>query len=67
MVFDFKCFTTSEPYEKKTYENDELLNLDDEFQEAHLLILERFYNPFDNIYKPVQERIENSRSQLDSY
>ena len=54
MVFDFKNLTTSELYEKKTNVNDELLDLDDEFQDTHLLILERFYTPFDNLYKPVQ-------------
>ena len=37
VVFDF-FFTTSESCEKRIEESDELLDLDDEFQETHLLI-----------------------------
>ena len=36
VVFDFKYFKTSESYEKRINENDELLDLDDEFQETYL-------------------------------
>lgn len=51
----FFFFTTSESCEKRIEESDELLDLDDEFQETHLLILQRFYTIFENIYKSVQD------------
>jgi WASH complex subunit strumpellin len=34
------------------------LDLDESFKESHLVILERFYLVFDNIYKYIQDFIK---------
>lgn len=51
VLFDFQYLREPEEYEKKINEDVNLLDLDQEFQENHQDILERFYLLFESIWK----------------
>jgi WASH complex subunit strumpellin len=47
VVFDFNFFKTPELFERRINDSDELLDLDDEFQETHMVVIDRFYTLFE--------------------
>jgi WASH complex subunit strumpellin len=51
VLFDFQYLREPEEYERKINEDVNLLDLDQEFQENHQDILERFYRLFESIWK----------------
>jgi len=51
VLFDFQYLKEPEEFERKLNENVDLLDLDQEFQDNHEEILERFYKLFENIWK----------------
>lgn len=51
VVFDFQYLNQPEDYEKKINDDVDLLDLDQEFQENHEEILDRFYKLFESIWK----------------
>eukprot|EP01083_Nonionella_stella_P029125 80259_1 len=55
VLFDFRYLERAELEERKIDGNEVLSELDDEFRENHLPILERFYQLFDSIFKFVED------------
>ena len=55
LIFDFTYFKNVDSYEDKIKENTELRNLDEEFRENYLEILERYYLIFLSIYQYVSD------------
>lgn len=55
IIFDFTYFNKIDYYEEQIRNNAELRNLDEEFRENYLEILERFYLIFNNIFKYIEE------------
>ena len=53
LIFDFTYFKNVDSFEDKIKENAELRNLDEEFRENYLEILERYYLVFLSIYQYV--------------
>jgi WASH complex subunit strumpellin len=51
VLFDFMYLREPDEYEKKINDSLELLDLDQDFQENHVDILERFYSIFESIWK----------------
>lgn len=51
VLFDFQYLRAAEDYEKKLNDNVELLDMDQEYQENHEEILNRFYRLFESIWK----------------
>jgi WASH complex subunit strumpellin len=51
VLFDFQYLREPDDFEKKINEDINLLDLDQEFQENHQEILERFYKLFESIWK----------------
>eukprot|EP01031_Cornospumella_fuschlensis_P040079 gene40079-48840_t len=51
VLFDFQYLQQPEDYEKRINDNLDLLDLDQEFQENHEEILDRFYKLFESIWK----------------
>eukprot|EP00736_Rhodelphis_marinus_P001211 Rmarinus@m.276 len=50
-LFDFRYLKNADLYESRITGNEDMMELDDEFKENHLEILERFYLLFESIYK----------------
>ncbi len=55
VLFDFQYLKEPEEYERKINENVDLLDLDQEFQDNHEEILDRFYKLFESIWKYQQD------------
>lgn len=55
ILFDFKYMKTPERYEHAISQNLDLVDLDDELQESHLPILERFYQLFESMTKYISD------------
>lgn len=55
VLFDFKYLRAPDGYENRIAASDDLIDIDDEFQETHLKILTRFYDLFANIYKYARD------------
>ena len=55
VLFDFHYLREPEEYEKKINDSLEMLDLDQDFQENHADILERFYGIFESIWKYQQD------------
>mmetsp|Transcript_19340 Transcript_19340/g.68391 ORF Transcript_19340/g.68391 Transcript_19340/m.68391 type:complete len:1156 (-) Transcript_19340:124-3591(-) len=55
ILFDFKYLKTPERYEHAISQNLDLVDLDDELQESHLPILERFYQLFESMTKYIAD------------
>ena len=53
VLFDFQYLKRPEDFEKAVTASDELMDIDEEFQENHMAILERFYQLFESIYKYI--------------
>lgn len=51
LLFDFQYLREPEEFEKKINDSTDLLDLDQEFQENHQEILDRFYKLFESIWK----------------
>ena len=51
ILFDFRYYKTPEMYENQVNSNVRLSDVDDEFQETHAEIMERFYTLFNSVYK----------------
>lgn len=51
VIFDFQYLNQPEDYEKRINDDVDLLDLDQEFQENHEEILDRFYKLFESIWK----------------
>jgi WASH complex subunit strumpellin len=51
VLFDFHYLREPEEYEKKINDSQDMLELDQDFQENHADILERFYGIFESIWK----------------
>eukprot|EP01027_Heterolobosea_sp_BB2_P007140 GEZU01010652.1.p1 GENE.GEZU01010652.1~~GEZU01010652.1.p1 ORF type:complete len:835 (-),score=235.13 GEZU01010652.1:84-2588(-) len=55
ILFDFKYLKSAELFENRIESSAELLDLDEEFRENHIAILERFYLLFESIYKYIKD------------
>ncbi len=55
IIFDFTYFKNVDSYEDKIKDNPELRNLDEEFRENYLEILERYYLVFLSIYQYISD------------
>ena len=55
VLFDFHYLREPDDYEKKINDSQELLDLDNDFQENYCDILERFYGLFESIWKYQSE------------
>lgn len=55
IIFDFRYLKNGDLYEHRIENSEELRDLDNEFREAHMTILKRFYQLFESIYKYVIE------------
>ena len=51
LLFDFNYLKRPEDYEKKVNDTDGLLEIESEFQENHMQILQRYYTLYESIYK----------------
>jgi len=51
VLFDFRYLKSPEAFDEKIDADTELLDLDEEFRENHLALLERFYKLFESIYR----------------
>jgi WASH complex subunit strumpellin len=55
ILFDFKFLKNQDACENKITSSAYLLDLDEEFRESHMPILERFYTLFESIYKYIKD------------
>lgn len=55
IIFDFKYLKNSELYETRIESIPELSDLDGEFRDAHIDILQRFYQLFESVYKYITD------------
>lgn len=55
MLFDFRYYKTPEMYETRINQNLDLSAVDDEFQEIHMEIMERFYTLFNSVYQYYED------------
>mmetsp|Transcript_4427 Transcript_4427/g.10412 ORF Transcript_4427/g.10412 Transcript_4427/m.10412 type:complete len:139 (-) Transcript_4427:3281-3697(-) len=55
IVLDFKYLKNVDAYEEKIEKNEETAELDEEFRENHLALLERFYSLFESIHKYITD------------
>eukprot|EP01083_Nonionella_stella_P102334 291036_1 len=51
IVFDFTYLKKQDQYDQKIENNEELIDLDDEFRENHIELLQRFYELFESIVR----------------
>eukprot|EP00005_Dracoamoeba_jomungandri_P006405 CAMPEP_0174262476 /NCGR_PEP_ID=MMETSP0439-20130205/12995_1 /TAXON_ID=0 /ORGANISM="Stereomyxa ramosa, Strain Chinc5" /LENGTH=1153 /DNA_ID=CAMNT_0015347191 /DNA_START=64 /DNA_END=3525 /DNA_ORIENTATION=- len=58
VIFDFRYLKNSELYETKLESSQTLIDLDADFREAHIDILQRFYLLFEGIYKYVTDLLK---------
>jgi WASH complex subunit strumpellin len=50
ILLDFRYLRSSELYDEKIDADADIVDLDEEFRETHLVLLERFYKLFESIY-----------------
>lgn len=55
ILFDFRYLKAQEVIDQKILSSQDLADLDEEFKEVHLGILERFYLLFESIYKYIKD------------
>lgn len=55
VLFDFNYLKNPEDFDEKVDNSPELVDLDEEFRENHLAVLERFYQLFESIYRFVSD------------
>jgi len=55
LLFDFAYLRNSEDYEARIESNADWIELDEDFRDNHLPILDRFYTLFESIYKYITD------------
>ena len=55
VILDFKYLRNPDEFEDSIEKSDEAVELDEEFRENHLPLLERFYSLFDSIHKYITD------------
>jgi WASH complex subunit strumpellin len=58
ILLDFRYLASMDSYDEKLDNDQYLLDLDDEFRENHMTILERFFSLFDSIYRYVTDYMQ---------
>lgn len=54
ILLDFRYLKAAEAYDEKIDSDADAVDLDEEFRENHMQLLERFYTLFDSIYKYIE-------------
>jgi len=54
ILYDFKYLKAAEAYDEQIDSNPDTIDIDEEFKENHIAILERFYTLFDSIYRYIE-------------
>ena len=57
ILFDFRYLKSPETFEGEIERDLELVDLDEEFRDNHLSMLERFYQMFESVFRYVQVRL----------
>ena len=55
VLFDFSYLKNPEDFDEKIDNSPDLVDLDEEFRENHVAVLERFYQLFESIYRFVSD------------
>mmetsp|Transcript_21478 Transcript_21478/g.35261 ORF Transcript_21478/g.35261 Transcript_21478/m.35261 type:complete len:1140 (+) Transcript_21478:113-3532(+) len=55
IILDFRYLKNPDEYEERIEKNEETAELDEEFRENHLALLERFYSLFESIHKFISD------------
>jgi WASH complex subunit strumpellin len=55
LLYDFRYLKSPELYDEKIDSNVELADLDEEFRDVHMAILERFWKLFESIYRYITD------------
>eukprot|EP01028_Stygiella_incarcerata_P009464 TRINITY_DN449_c0_g1_i1.p1 TRINITY_DN449_c0_g1~~TRINITY_DN449_c0_g1_i1.p1 ORF type:complete len:1158 (-),score=300.28 TRINITY_DN449_c0_g1_i1:279-3752(-) len=55
LLFDFQYLDSPDIVERKIEQDNDLLELDEQFRETHMPILERFYKLFESIFKYITD------------
>jgi len=53
ILFDFQYLKNQDDFEEKVEKDMDVVDLDEEFRENHMLLLERFYKLFESVYKYI--------------
>ncbi len=62
IVFDFMYLKKQDQYDQRIENNEILLDLDDEFRENHIEILQRFYELFESIIRYHTDFLQSVRN-----
>eukprot|EP00471_Norrisiella_sphaerica_P000575 CAMPEP_0184482552 /NCGR_PEP_ID=MMETSP0113_2-20130426/4111_1 /TAXON_ID=91329 /ORGANISM="Norrisiella sphaerica, Strain BC52" /LENGTH=1139 /DNA_ID=CAMNT_0026862353 /DNA_START=88 /DNA_END=3507 /DNA_ORIENTATION=+ len=55
IILDFSYLKNPDEYEERIEKNEETAELDEEFRENHLALLERFYSLFESVHKYITD------------
>ena len=67
IIFDFQWLRLRESFDERIHASPELLELDEDFREAHLDVLERFYKLFESMYNYIKDMVQFFQDLEDGY